>query len=189
MPTPHMVWALGLVTLTSNSLLAPIIAFPEVFKFNPKLNPKILPVLQENILPLNNEFKLKDAVLTKGIPLTIRFPSEIYLLPESFEDRSRKILQQSLPQILQQFNVSATEIQGRVDVGIPLLLGGIQDLLNNEQPASNHLRRRDILGTIFGWAKDAGCALVAAGGLPLFLLAAADFTAENTDGKYHQFQR
>ena len=181
--TSYVVQSFGLVFLTFSSLFAHVIALIKLTT----LDPKFFQILPENVLPPNNEFTIKDAVLTRGMPLTIRFPAQLYTLPESFEDRSQKILQQSLPQILQQFNVPGDQIQGRVNEGIPLFINGIQDLLNSDQPGS-HLRRRGILDDIFGWAKDAGCALVAAGGLPLFLLAAADFTAENTDGKYHRFQ-
>lgn len=185
--TSKFIQCLGLIIVTFNSIFASVIALPSVSKFKPTLNPNILLALQENVFPPNDQFKINDAVLTSGIPLTIRFPSQLYTLPASFEDRSRQILQQSLPQTLQQFNVPADQIQGRVNEGIPLFVSGIQDLLNSDQPGSN-LRRRGILDSIFGWAKDAGCALVAAGGLPLFLLAATDFTAENTDGNYHQLQ-
>ena len=182
-----MVRDIALALLSIVLLVSPLIARPDFIKLKTlPLNPHLI-TLGESVFPPNNLFKLSDPVLTNGIPLTIRFPSEIYTIAESFEDRSRKILEQSLPQALQQLNVPADQIQGRVDEGIPLLISGIQELLNDEQSTTSSLQRRGILDTLFGWAKDAGCALVAAGGLPLFLLAAADFTAENTDGKTHLF--
>lgn len=158
-----------------------VVAEPLGTKFKPTtLNPHIL-----DILPPGDLFNIKDPVLTNGINLTIRFPHAIFTLDKSFEDRSRDTLGASLPQILQQFGIPSDQIQERVNTGIPLLLNGIQELLSEEKPVASRLRRRDILGSLFGWAKDAGCALVAAGGLPLFLLAAADFTAENTNGERH----
>lgn len=149
------------------------------------MNPDLLLPIKE-ILPPDNLFKITDAVKTKGISLAIKIPVDLFVTPRlSFKNRSQAVLQQSLPQILQQFNVPADQIQARVDQGIPLLINGIQELLSDDPSVhSSSLVRRDILDTIGGWAKDAGCALVAAGGLPLFLLAAADFTASNTDGRY-----
>lgn len=185
-----------------------VLALPEIrsdlqlkssdFKLNPAitlLNPPppsdpllLLPI--KDLLPPDNLFKITDAVKTKGISLAIKIPVDLFVTPRlSFKDRSQTVLQQSLPQILQQFNVPADQIQARVDQGIPLLINGIQELLSDDPSAHSPLVRRNILDTIGGWAKDAGCALVAAGGLPLFLLAAADFTASNTDGKYEPFSR
>ena len=131
---------------------------------------------------LLDTFKIKDAVLTRGIDLTIQFPHDILTRPTSFEARSSDVLRASLPNTLQQFSIASDQIQGAVDTGVPLLMGAIQELLSEEQPTASGLHRRSFLGDLFGWAKDAGCALVAAAGLPLFLLAAADFGIENSDG-------
>lgn len=185
---------LGLAFVTFPLFFQSVFALPSDLlksdlKLNPDLtllNPDLLPI--KDILPPDNLFKITDPVKTKGISLEIKFPIDLFVTPQlSFKDRSQKVLEQSLPQILQQFNVPADQIQGRVDQGIPLLINGIQELLSDDPSAPSPLARRNILDTIEGWAKDAGCALVAAGGLPLFLLAAADFTASNTDGKYQTF--
>lgn len=188
---------LALAFFTFPLFFQSVFALPEIrsdllnsdLKLNPNIklsNPDLFPI--KDILPPDNLFKIIDPVKTKGISLTINFPVDLFVTPQlSFQDRSQKVLQQSLPQILQQFNVPADQIQGRVDQGIPLLINGIQELLSDDSSAQSPLARRNILDTIEGWAKDAGCALVAAGGLPLFLLAAADFTASNTDGKYETF--
>lgn len=186
---------LALVFFSLSLFFQSVLALPEfksdLLKSDLKLNPSItllnpdllLPI--KDILPPDNLFKITDPVKTKGISLAIKFPIDLFVTPRlSFKDRSQSVLQQSLPQILQQFNVPADQIQARVDQGIPLLINGIQELLSDDPSAHSPLVRRNILDTIGGWAKDAGCALVAAGGLPLFLLAAADFTASNTDGKY-----
>ena len=169
----------GIAFLTILSFSTQVLSLPSITQLNPF---PITPHLLDNIIPLEDQFKITDSILTKGIPLTIRIPRELFTLTESFESRSRKVLEQSLPSALQQFGVPPDQIQGRVSEGIPLFINGIQELLSDDQSAKNGLQTRDILGSIFGWAKDAGCALVAAGGLPLFLLAAADFTVENTDG-------
>ena len=132
----------------------------------------------------DDSFVIKDAVLTHGIDLTIQIPRNLFTLPKSFEDRSNDVLRASLPNTLQQFSFSSDEIPEAVDAGVPLLMNAIQELLSEEQPTANGLHRRSFLGDVLGWAKDAGCALVAAAGLPIFLLAAADFGIENTDGKH-----
>ena len=183
---------LALAFFTFPLFFQSVLTLPEIksdFKITPGitlLNPDLLPI--KDVLPPDNLFQITDPVKTKGISLTIKFPIDLFITPQlSFKDRSQKVLQQSLPQILQQFNVPADQIQGRVDQGIPLLINGIQDPLSDDPSAHSPLARRNILDTIGGWAKDAGCALVAAGGLPLFLLAAADFTASNTDGTYKTF--
>lgn len=188
---------LALAFLSFTLFFQSVLALPEIksnllksdFTLKPGitlLNPDLLPI--KDVLPPDNLFKITDPIQTKGISLAIKFPIDLFVIPQlSFKDRSKKVLEQSLPQILQQFNVPVDQIQGRVDQGIPLLINGIQELLSDDPSAHSPLARRNILDTIGGWAKDAGCALVAAGGLPLFLLAAADFTASNTDGKYETF--
>lgn len=175
----------------------PVFASPQLKEIKPvKLNPALLnpissnnPILTKPVhlnpgLLNDGVFKIKDPVLTHGINLTIRYPLDIFALPKSFEDRSNDVLRSSLPNTLQQFNIPSEQIQGVVDTGVPLLINAIQELLSEENPTANGLQRRSFLGDLFGWAKDAGCALVAAGGLPLFLLAAADFGVENSDGKH-----
>lgn len=194
-PSPTLGQGLALIFFSFPLFFQSVLTLPEIrsdllksdFKLNPAItlfNPDLLLPIKD-LLPPENLFKITDPVKTKGIPLAIKFPVDLFVTPRlSFKDRSQTVLQQSLPQILQQFNVPADQIQGRVDQGIPLLIDGIQELLSDDPSAHSPLVRRNILDTIGGWAKDAGCALVAAGGLPLFLLAAADFTASNTDGKY-----
>lgn len=196
-PSTTLGQGLALVFFSFPLFFQSVLTLPEIrsdllksdFKLNPgittSLNPDLLLPIKD-LLPPDNLFKITDPVKSKGISLAIKIPVDLFVTPRlSFKDRSQTVLQQSLPQILQQFNVPADQIQARVDQGIPLLINGIQELLSDDPSThSSPLVRRNILDTIGGWAKDAGCALVAAGGLPLFLLAAADFTASNTDGKY-----
>ena len=154
-----------------------------IIPFGP-LRPIYLPITPpiDPIFPPNNLFHIQDPVLTKNVNLTINFPSrDTFLSTASLNDRAHTILEQTLPQTLQQFDVPADQLEGRVSTGIPLLIDNIQQLFG-ETPVG--LLKRGIFGDILDWAKDAGCSIVAAAGLPLFLLAAADFDVANDEREW-----
>ena len=141
-------------------------------------------LLAQEYLPANREFILQDDKLTNGINVTIKYPPiDVFLEKKSFEDRARDVLTQTLPSTLQQFGIPADEIQAKVDEGIPLLIGAIKELINDEHLGPRSLERREIGEDLIEWVNQYGCGLVASSGVGLYIIAALDFIAGNSGGK------
>lgn len=155
----------------------------------PVSQPKIPPstinaLLAHEYFPTGNEVAIQDDKYTRGINLTIKYPAiDVFLEQKSFEDRARDVLTQTLPSTLKQFGFPADQIQAKVDQGIPLLIGAIKELINDEHLTRRSLERRDFLDDLAEWGKEYGCGLVASSGVGLFLIAAMDFELGNSGGK------
>lgn len=152
----------------------------------PKVNPTAInALLAQEYLPANNQFTIQDDKFTRGINLTIKYPPiDVFLEQKSFDERAREVLTQTLPSTLQQFGFPADQIQAKVNEGIPLLIGAIKDLINDEHLAARSLERRDIFDDLAEWGKEYGCGLVASSGVGLFLIAALDFALGNSGSKF-----
>lgn len=158
---------------------------PAVPISQPKVTPSTInALLAHEYFPAGNEFIVQDDKLTRGISLSIKYPPiDVFLEKKSFDDRARDVLTQTLPNTLKQFGYPADQIQAKVDKGIPLLIGAIKDLINEEHLTSRSLERRDLLDDLAEWGKEYGCGLVASAGVGLFFIAAMDFEVGNSGGK------
>lgn len=173
------------------SLLLGALSFSQV-NSHPALpisQPKVTPntinaLLAQEYFPAGNEFIIQDDKFTRGISLTIKYPPiDVFLEKKSFDERAHEVLTQTLPSTLKQFGFPADQIQAKVDQGIPLLIGAIKELINDEHLGPRSLDRRDLLDDLAEWGKEYGCGLVASGGVGLFLIAAMDFEVGNSGGR------
>ena len=152
----------------------------------PKVTPSTInAILAHEYFPSGNEFTIQDDKLTKGISLSIKYPPiDVFLEKKSFDDRAHDVLAQTLPSTLKQLGYPDDQIQAKVDEGIPLLIGAIKDLINDEHLTTRSLERRDLLDDLKEWGKEYGCGLVASAGVGLFMIAAMDFELGNSGGKF-----
>ncbi|MCJ1275436.1 hypothetical protein MMC21_003239, partial [Puttea exsequens] len=170
-----------MTTAIKITALTCLLAAPQALASAPiSINPDVLKNIHK-IFPLEPSFNIRDPILTNNLNLTLHLPTDAVLAATAtFEDRSTNYLKQSMPDTLKQFNVPADQIQAKVDKGTPLIVEAIKELLTQDHDAASHgLQTRSFFGDLLDWAEGAGCALVAATGFGVYMLAAANYKAAN----------
>jgi len=131
-------------------------------------------------------FEIQDPVFTNNlrikVPLLNDTITNVATLARPFKDVSKDILIENMPTILTQFGFTAAQIPDLIQKNAGPINDWVLSLLEDEEPS---IKKRDIdergLGDFF---ETLGCAAVAGAGMPVYLLAAANFKARNSKWEF-----